>query len=418
MPTRRWPSRSTAPAPAGLTFNANGTYTFDAADAAYQSLAAGQSAVLTVPYTVTDDQGATSTANLVITVTGTNDAPVAQAASVSVAEDAAVLSGSVVATDVDANAALTFALNGPAPAGLTFNTNGTYSFDAANAAYQSLGVGQSAVLTVPYTVTDDQGATSTANLVITVTGTNDAPVAQAASVSVAEDAAVLSGSVVATDVDANAALTFALNGPAPAGLTFNTNGTYSFDAANAAYQSLGVGQSAVLTVPYTVTDDQGATSTANLVITVTGTNDAPVAQAASVSVAEDAAVLSGSVVATDVDANAALTFALNGPAPAGLTFNTNGTYSFDAANAAYQSLGVGQSAVLTVPYTVTDDQGATSTANLVITVTGTNDVPVAQAASVSVAEDAAVLSGFGRRHRCRCQCSPDFCAQQCRPRPA
>jgi VCBS repeat-containing protein len=38
-----------------------------------------------------------------------------------------------------------------------------------------------------------------------------------------------------------------------------------------------VGQSTTLTVPYTVTDDQGATSTANLVITVTGTNDAPVA---------------------------------------------------------------------------------------------------------------------------------------------
>ena len=163
-------------------------------------------------------------------------------------------------------------------------------------------------------------------------------------------------------------------------------------------------QSAVLTVPYTVTDDQGATSTANLVITVTGTNDAPVAQAASVSVAEDAAVLSGSVVATDVDANAALTFALNGPAPAGLTFNTNGTYSFDAANAAYQSLGVGQfTAVLTVPYTVTDDQGATSSANLVITITGTNDAPVANAASVSVAEDAAVVVRLGRRHRRRCQ---------------
>ena len=273
------------------------------------------------------------------------------------------VSGSVVATDVDANAALTFALNSAAPAGLTFNADGSYSFDAANAAYQSLGVGQSAVLTVPYTVTDDQGATSTANLVITVTGTNDAPVAQAASFSVAEDAALVSGSVVATDVDANAALTFALNSAAPAGLTFNADGTYSFDAANAAYQSLGVGQSAVLTVPYTVTDDQGATSTANLVITVTGTNDAPVAQAASFSVAEDAALVSGSVVATDVDANAALTFALNSAAPAGLTFNADGSYSFDAANAAYQSLGVGQSAVLTVPYTVTDDQGATFTAN-------------------------------------------------------
>ena len=124
-------------------------------------------------------------------------------------------------------------------------------------------------------MTDDQGATSIANLVITVTGTNDAPVAQAASFSVAEDATVVTGSVVATDADANATLSYALNGAAPAGLTFNTDGSYSFNAGNAAYQSLGFGQSTVLTLPYTVTDDQGATSIANLVITVTGTNDAP-----------------------------------------------------------------------------------------------------------------------------------------------
>jgi len=383
----------TGAAPAGLTFNADGSYSFAASNAAYQSLGVGQSQVITVPYTVTDDQGASSSAALVITVTGTNDAPVAQAASRSVAEDAAPISGAVVATDIDANATLGYALNGAAPAGLVFNADGSYSFDPSNAAYQSLGVGQSVVLTVPYTATDDQGASSTANLVITVTGSNDAPVAGAASVTVAEDGTVISGAVAASDIDANATLGFALNGAAPAGLVFNADGSYSFDPSDAAYQSLGVGQSVVLTVPYTVTDDQGASSTANLVITVTGSNDAPVAQAASVSVAEDAAVISGAVVATDADANAAPSFALNGAAPAGLVFASNGSYSFDPSNAAYQSLGVGQSVVLTVPYTVTDDQGASSTANLVITVTGSNDAPVAQAASRTVAEDAAPISG-------------------------
>jgi VCBS repeat-containing protein len=151
-------------------------------------------------------------------------------------------------------------------------------------------------------------------------------------------------------------LTYALNGTAPAGLTFHADGSYSFDPSSAAYQSLGVGQSATLTVPYTATDDQGATSTANLVVTVTGTNDAPVAQASSFSVAEDSTTITGSVSATDVDANAVLAYALNGAAPAGLTFNADGSYSFDPSNAAYQSLGVGQSATLTVPYTVTDDQ--------------------------------------------------------------
>src|SRR6185436_2341669 len=105
------------------------------------------------------------------------------------------------------------------------------------------------------------------------------------------------------------------------------------------------------------------------------------------------AVINGSVAATDIDSNAVLSFALNAAAPAGLTFNADGSYSFDASNAAYQTLGVGQSAVVTVPYTVTDDQGASSTANLVITVTGTNDAPVAQAAAFSVAEDAAVING-------------------------
>ncbi len=599
-------------APAGLTFNSDGSYSFDPSNAAYQSLAQGQSTVITVPYTVTDNAGATSTANLVITVTGTNDAPVAQAATFTVAEDAAVVNGAVTATDADAGAALSYALNGAPPAGLTFNSNGTYAFDPSHAAYQSLAVGQSTVITVPYTVADNNGATSTANLVITVTGTNDtpvavadsgslaenatltataatgvlandsdidsgdtrsvsavsfggtagtvgsalngtygtltlnadgsysysatqpasealaagqtatetftytvrdaagatasttltftitgandaptitgplagavtedgtlntggtlvitdpdagqssfvaqsgvagtygtfaitaagvwtytlnnaaanvqalpggaaptetftvttadgtirtitvtvngtndAPVAQPAAFTVAEDAAIVNGSVTATDVDSGSTRSFALNGAAPAGLTFNSDGTYSFNPANAAYQSLAAGQSTVLTIPYTVTDNAGATSTANLVITVTGTNDAPVAQASSFTVAEDAPVVNGAVTATDADSGATLSYALNGAAPAGLTFNSNGTYSFDPSNAAYQSLGVGQSTVITVPYTVTDNNGATSTANLVITVTGTNDAPVAVANTGALAENATLTA--------------------------
>ena len=65
----------------------------------------------------------------------------------------------------------------------------------------------------------------------------------------------------------------------------------------------------------------------------------PVAQAASFTVAEDAAVVNGAVTATDVDAGSTLSFALNGAAPAGpFTFNADGSYSFNPGNAAYQSL--------------------------------------------------------------------------------
>jgi hypothetical protein len=69
-----------------------------------------------------------------------------------------------------------------------------------------------------------------------------------------------------------------------------------------------------------------------------------VAHATTLTAAEDSAPLTGWVVATDVDAAGALTYALNGAAPVGLVFNTDGSYSFDLSNAAYQSLGVGQSA--------------------------------------------------------------------------
>jgi hypothetical protein len=68
---------------------------------------------------------------------------------------------------------------------------------------------------------------------------------------------------------------------------------------------------------------------------VTGTNDLPVAQAATASATEDGAVISGNVVATDADSNATLTYSLNNSV-AGLTLGSTGAYTFDPAS--YDSL--------------------------------------------------------------------------------
>src|SRR6185295_9665372 len=372
-------------APAGLTFNADGSYEFDASS--YDSLTQGQQLVLTVPYTATDVHGAADSKNLVITITGTNDTPVASAATAAVDEDATV-TGSVSATDADTGetATLTYDLVNAAPAGLTFNADGSYEFDASS--YDSLTQGQQLVLTVPYTATDVHGAADSKNLVITITGTNDTPVASAATAAVDEDATV-TGSVSATDADTGetATLTYDLVNAAPAGLTFNADGSYEFDASS--YDSLTQGQQLVLTVPYTATDVHGAADSKNLVITITGTNDTPVASAATADVDEDATV-TGSVSATDADTGetATLTYGLVDPAPTGLTFNADGSYEFDASS--YDSLTQGQTLVLTVPFTATDVHGAADQKNLVITITGTNDTPVASAATADVDEDATV----------------------------
>ncbi|QTN21344.1 tandem-95 repeat protein [Rhizobacter sp. AJA081-3] len=373
-----------------FTLTAGGAWTYTAANGnpAVQALGAGQT--LTESFTVRSTDGTTST--VVVTINGTNDAPVAQAASVSVAEDAAIVNGAVTATDIDTGATRTFALNGAAPAGLTFNSNGTYSFNPGNAAYQSLAAGQTQVITVPYTVTDNAGATSTANLVITVTGVNDTPaIGGPLTGTVREDTTLTAtGTLTITDADASQSSFVARTAVAGTYGSFSitTGGVWTYTLANTAanVQALPAGSS--VTESFVVTSADGTPRT--VVVTVNGINDSPIAQAASFSVAEDAAIVNGSVTATDVDTGSTLSFALNGAAPAGLTFNSNGTYSFNPANAAYQSLGFGQSQLITVPYTVTDNNGATSTANLVITVNGTNDAPVANVDTVAATEDIAL----------------------------
>ncbi|WP_037431729.1 VCBS domain-containing protein, partial [Shewanella sp. POL2] len=143
-----------------------------------------------------------------------------------------------------------------------------YSADNSQSAIQQLKTGET--LTDSFTVTSADGTNHA--VTVTLTGSNDAPVLTAQSQSVSEDGAKLTGQMVVTDVDTGDTLSFSLANGVD-GFTLNTDGSYSFDPASAAYQHLAQGQTETLTIPITVTDSTGATSTANLTITLTGTND-------------------------------------------------------------------------------------------------------------------------------------------------
>jgi VCBS repeat-containing protein len=156
-------------------------------------------------------------------------------------------------------------------AGLTVNTNGTFSFDPTNAAYNSIAPGETRAVVANYTATDAAGRTSTSTLTITVTGTNDVPVAVADTNAGAEDTTI-TGSVATndSDPDAGSTLTYTVVGAAPAGFTLNANGTYTLDTRNAAYQNLTAGQVQNVVVNYQVADAQGGVATSTLTIAVTG----------------------------------------------------------------------------------------------------------------------------------------------------
>jgi VCBS repeat-containing protein len=160
-----------------------------------QGLRAGQTVNDSFTYTMRDAAGATSSTTLTVTVTGSNDAPVAVANSAAVQEDITTsASGNVLTndTDVDVGDSKTVsAVNGVAGnvgasvagsyGSVTINADGSYSYNLnnASAAVQGLRAGQTVNDSFTYTMRDAAGATSSTTLTVTVTGSNDAPVVNA-----------------------------------------------------------------------------------------------------------------------------------------------------------------------------------------------------------------------------------------------
>lgn len=361
-----------------LTFNTDGSYSFDA-NKDFDGLAAGQTRTVSFTYSAVDNAGGVSDAKTVsITVTGTNDVPVAIAVNKSINEGVAA-AGSVTASDADSGAKLTYALTETAPAGLTFYKDGTYIFDAKNVAYDSLKAGELKTIAVKFKANDGTVDSAEQTLTIKVVGTNDAPVASfVAAQTATEGGSVVLGQLTSSDIDKDATAAYAADGPAIAGLTITAKGGWSFDPTNAAYQSLAADESRDVTVTYKVTDDQGGSDTESFKIMVIGTNDAPVATFVAAQMAiEDGSTISGQLTSTDADVlGKTVTYALEGPAIAGLAINANGSWSFDPTNSAYQSLAAGQKQEISVTYKVTDDKGASDTESFKITVTGMNDTAI------------------------------------------
>src|SRR5690606_27752699 len=182
--------------------------------------------------------------------------------------------------------------------------------------------------------TDDGGAVSAAaTLTIAVTGTNDAPVAQDDTGARDENTIVDGNGLAATDIDGTIVGYTLVDdvGTGNGSLSFNPDGTYSFDPGSD-FDDLPAGATRVVTFTYTATDDDGAVSApATVTITVTGTNDAPVAQD-DTGATEENTILDGNVpAATDIDGTIVGYTLVDGVGP-GLgapRSNPDGTYSFD-----------------------------------------------------------------------------------------
>jgi VCBS repeat-containing protein len=359
----------------------------------FDHLAQGASQVVNVSYTIQDEHGATSTSTIAVTVTGTNDAPVAVADTATTDENAPV-TVNVLANDHDADdgAVLTVtAASAPVGQGTATVVGNQVRFDPGTD-FDHLAAGASQVVNVSYTIQDEHGATSTSTIAVTVTGSNDAPVAVADTATTDENAPI-TVNVLANDHDPDdgAVLTVtAASAPSGQGTATIVGNQVRFDPGSD-FDHLAAGQSQVVNVSYTIQDEHGATSTSNVAVTVTGSNDAPVAVADTATTSENVPV-TVNVLANDHDPDdgAVLTVtAASAPSGQGTATIVGNQVQFDPGTD-FDHLAAGASQVVNVSYTIQDEHGATSTSTIAVTVTGSNDAPVAVADTATTTENAPI----------------------------
>src|SRR5690606_10730159 len=331
------------------------TYTLNDDAKITDELNVGDERVETFIAYVSDGNGGVVEQEIKVTVHGTNDAPVAapdtgevREAGVSMGEGSdpntafagtPKATGTVLGNDTDIDSdhsALQITqvsfqkdddtvIGGQVGSGLTgiygtlvLNADGTYTYTLHNDSdvVNRLKKGQVETEVFHYTVEDDHGAPAESTLTITVRGTNDQPLIttpEGANVGTVveqgvghEDAeSTIGGTLTATDIDVDAVLTWSLqpkNGQTVeeqaeatvingeyGWLTLQKDGswTYKLDNERPATQKLKNGDEPNETFTARVQDEHGAWVEQDIVVTVKGTNDAPVANDDTVRFNED-----------------------------------------------------------------------------------------------------------------------------------
>ena len=307
-----------------------------------------------------------------------NQAPVALDDSAGVDEDTAI-SLDVLANDSDPDSADTLTITAvtQGSAGGLISTDGSLISYDPTGVLNSLAAGESVTDTFGYTISDGNGGFANASVSITVTGLNDTPV-------VLEDAAVTTEDATVTidalandsDPDNSDSLTISsVTQGSYGGLVSFTAGSLVYDP-NGQFDALLLGESTTDTFSYTVSDNNGTTATTTVTVTINGIsagNRAPLAEDNTLQTDEDTPlpITAAELLAndSDPDGDALVIISITQPANGMLTPNGDGSWSY-APNANFNGTD-------SFSYTVSDGQGGTATADVIITVSPVNDAPTA-----------------------------------------
>ncbi|MGL5363385.1 MAG: cadherin domain-containing protein, partial [Bosea sp. (in: a-proteobacteria)] len=330
----------------------------------------------------------------------------------SVAENSSIAT-TIVATDADIGAVLTYTILGGADAArFTINsTTGVLSFIAPPNFEAPTDADGNNQYEVTVQVFDGVGGVDTQALTITVSNQNEAPVITSngggttASIGLLESVVNVT-TVTATDPDAATTLIYTIVGGADAAkFAINTaTGQLNFIAAPD-YDVPGDADGNNVYDVRVQASDGALTAFQDIAVTVTNINEAPTITSlgggatGSVSTGENGTVVS-TVVATDADAGTTLTYTIIGGADNALfTINpTTGVLTFVSARNFEAPTDTGGDNVYDVIVQVSDGLGGLDSQAIAVTVTNQNDPPVITSngggptASISVAENTTAIT--------------------------
>jgi len=389
-----------------VSVDGNGNVSYSAVSG-FEYLAKGETSQETFDYTVADKYGGSNRGQATVTITGVNDAPVAADDQIVISEEQLLeaADGLLLANDrdVDNRDSLKVSAASDAPGN---NSRGALSFESSSGRviynpagkFDNLAEGQSTDVKFNYTVTDKEGASSSAQANVRITGVNDAPVAVNDTLALKQGESTSSFNPAANDTDVDNGDTrrviAVINPTTNLGqATLNTiNNTVSYTAGSA-FNYLAAGQTKTETFSYIVEDRYNGSDRGDVSVTITGVNDAPEAVDDVVKVGAGQSLrFDPTSNDRDVDQGDALrvsSVSLGSLARGAISIDADGKLFYESSGK-FDFLPQGSSAVETVNYTISDKLGAQSSGKINVVVDGVNDAPIGQIDSFSLLEDQAI----------------------------
>ena len=321
-------------------------------------------------YKVRDDDYLEDEATVFVTVQGANGLPVANPDSATTNAGVAVLIN-VTANDTDPE------LGALTVASVTQPAHGTAAVSGAGGVLYTPAAGYRGSDSFTYIVRDPQGGQATGTVSVTIV--NRPPTANPDTAATNEDTPVtINVTANDTDPDGDSRTVAEI-------LTPPAHGTATIAGAGSITYSPAANYSGSDSFVYRIRDGFGGLSSASVTVTITEVNDNPVATPDAATTNEDTAV-TVNVIANDTDVDdtslqlaAALT-----------TLPAHGTATIVSATQISYTPSPNYFGTDSLVYRVRDNRGGRADATLTITVVNVNDIPVANADSITTNEDTAV----------------------------